>query len=244
MTRTAHVVVQARLGSTRLPGKVLRPILGRPLLDYQMERLARIAHPHVTVLATTVDPRDDPLVLYAHEHGIPVVRGPEDDVLARYALAADEHGATIIVRVTSDCPLLDPLVVDTVIARFMVGDVDYASNTIRRTYPRGLDVEVLSADALAIASREASQEWDREHVTPYVYGHPERFRVAQVTTDKDWSQERWTVDTPEDLALIERILGALYPVDPAFGWLDVVALLDRHPDWRRLNAHVAQKGTA
>lgn len=244
MKRTVHVIVQARLGSTRLPGKVLRPVLGRPLLDFQLERLARITHPHVTAMATTVDPRDDPLVRFASERAIPVVRGPEDDVLTRYALAADELGATVVVRVTSDCPLLDPMVADAVIERFMVGDVDYASNTIRRTYPRGLDVEVVSADALAIASREASRGWDREHVTPYVYGHPERFRLAQVTTDSDRSAERWTVDTPEDLALVERILGALYPVDPAFGWLDVVALLDRHPDWRRLNADVAQKGTA
>lgn len=238
------MIVQARLGSTRLPGKVLRPVLGRPLLDFQLERLARITHPHVTAVATTVNPRDDPLVRFAIERGIPVVRGPEEDVLARYALAADELGATVVVRVTSDCPLLDPTVVDAVIERFMVGDVDYASNTIRRTYPRGLDVEVVSADALAIASREASQGWDREHVTPFVYGHPERFRLAQVTTDSDRSDERWTIDTLEDLALVERILDALYPVDPGFGWFDVVALLDRHPDWRRLNAHVAQKGTA
>jgi len=239
-----HVVVQARLGSTRLPGKALRPVLGRPLLEYQIERLDRIKHPHVTALATTVDPRDDPLVRFATEREIKVIRGPEDDVLARYALAARELGATVVVRVTGDCPLFDPTVADSVIDRFMAGDVEYASNTIRRTYPRGLDVEVFSAEALAIASREASLDWDREHVTPYIYGHPGRFRLAQVVTGPDRSSERWTVDTPEDFALVEWILGTLYPVQPTFGWLDVVALLDRHPEKRRVNAHIAQKGSA
>lgn len=244
MDGIVHVVVQARLGSTRLPGKVLRPVLGRPLLEYQLERLDRIEHPHVTALATTVDPRDDPLVRFAAERDIQVIRGPENDVLARYAVAVRELGATVVVRVTGDCPLLDPMVADAVIDRFMVGDVDYASNTIRRTYPRGLDVEVFSADVLAIAAREATLEWDREHVTPYIYGHPGRFRLAQVIADVDLSAERWTVDTPEDFGLVEWIIGALYPDHPTFSWLDVMTLLDRHPERRRVNAHVAQKGPA
>ncbi|MHB8958912.1 MAG: cytidylyltransferase domain-containing protein [Candidatus Limnocylindrales bacterium] len=239
-----HVVVQARLGSTRLPGKVLLPVLGRPLLDFQLERLARIAHPHVTVIATTVNPRDDELARFARDREILFVRGPEHDVLARYVMAADKLGAEVVVRVTSDCPLIDPTVADAIIDRFMMGDVDYVSNTIQRTYPRGLDVEVVNANALRIAAREASKGWDREHVTPFVYGHPQRFRLAQVTGTPDKSDERWTVDTPGDFALVERVLGALYPAEPEFGWLDVVALLDRHSDWRRLNADVAQKGTS
>jgi spore coat polysaccharide biosynthesis protein SpsF len=235
------VVVQARMTSTRLPGKVLEPVLGRPLLAYGLERLRDVAGAPIRVVATTANGVDDAIARVAAEEGFLVVRGSEHDVLDRFAQAATRTEADVVVRVTADCPLIDPEIVDDVIARYLAGGVDYVSNTIERTYPRGLDVEVMRAAALLEAAAEAQTPAQREHVTPYLYQHPDRFRIAQVRQGNDMSSERWTVDVPEDLELVRRVIEALYPARPRFRMRDVVALLDANPAWRHLNQHVDQR---
>lgn len=235
------IIIQARMTSTRLPGKVLAPVLGKPLLAYEIERLRRCQSVSIMV-ATTTNATDDPVAALCETLEVPVFRGSESDVLGRYYGAATKLGVETIVRVTADCPLIEPGVVDRVIARFLSGQgsLDYASNTLQRSFPRGLDVEVFSFAALEQAHREATLPPHREHVTPFFYSQPERFRLASIVSEQDLSAHRWTVDTPEDFALARNILEALYPVKPDFALADVLALLDEHPEWHALNAHIEQ----
>ena len=236
---TVAIIAQARMTSTRLPGKVLMEVNGRSLIEIQLARLARAAHADRVIVATTTNAADDPIVALAERLGAGVHRGSEHDVLARYHGAAADAGATTIVRVTADCPLIDPAVVDRVIARFAEGDVDYASSSLVRTYPRGLDVEAFSFAALDEAHAEAVDPAEREHVTPFLYLRPERYRLANVPYEgPDASRHRWTVDTPEDFELIRRMLEAL---PEGFTLADALALIDAHPEWTAINAHVEQK---
>ncbi len=237
------IIVQARMTSTRLPGKVLKPILGKPMLTYQIERLQRVSRADELVIATTTNAADEPIVSLCHDMTVPVFRGSEEDVLSRYYEAAAEHQAEVVVRITSDCPLIDPAVVDTVIDFYLSyrSEYDYVSNTLERTYPRGMDCEVFPFSVLETAAREATLPPDREHVTPFVYRQPQRFRLANVAYHEDKSHLRWTVDTPEDFQLIARMMEALYPTNPLFTLEDCLALIDRHPEWTALNAHVEQK---
>jgi spore coat polysaccharide biosynthesis protein SpsF len=231
------------MSSTRLPGKVLKPVLRKPLLAYQVERLRRVERADTIVLATTTNEVDNVLVDFARDHGLACYRGSEDDVLSRYHEAAEEAGADVVIRVTSDCPLIDPSVIDKVIADYTQAqpNCDYASNTIRRTYPRGMDCEVFSSKALDAAHAEAVESTDREHVTPFIYRHPERFTLRNVEYTSDESHHRWTVDTDQDFALVSRILQQLYPECPKFTLEDCLAQLAKHPDWARINASVPQK---
>lgn len=238
------VVVQARMGSTRLPGKVLLPVAGRPLLSYQLERLRRCRRVDRIVVATSVLPADDAIVTFCQQESTAVVRGPELDVLARFALAAKATGADTVVRVTADCPLLEPALVDQAIEAFAAGDCDYLSNMRPPTWPYGMAVEVMTRRALDEAAAEARDPAEREHVTPFLYWRPERYRLRSITRAPDLSAQRWTVDTPEDFELVSRILGALYAVRPDFTIDDVLALLARHPDWIEINRHVEQKTVA
>ena len=235
------LVVQARMSSTRLPGKVLKRVMGRPLLAFELERLRDVARVTARVVATTSNGADDAIVRLAATEGFLVVRGSELDVLDRFSQAATSTEADVVVRVTADCPLIDPDVVDAVIGRYLAGGADYVSNTLDRTYPRGLDVEAVSAAALQIATSEARTTAQREHVTPYLYENPDRFRIVQVRQQDDLSQERWTVDVPEDFELVRRILEELYPARPRFRMRDVVALLDANPAWRAINQRVDQR---
>ena len=233
-------IVQARTGSTRLPGKVLMPLLGEPVLLHVMRRMQRARTPDVVIVATTTAPGDDPIEALAHEHGWPYVRGSEDDLLDRYLLAARSEGADRVIRVTSDCPVIDPGLVDDVVAALEREAADYASNTLPpRTYPRGLDVEAFTMAALEQAGREDTDPATREHATPWLYRNPDRFRLVRVAGERDLSEHRWTLDTPEDYALLTRIYEGLG--DDAFGWLDVLALVEANPDWSELNRHVPQK---
>jgi spore coat polysaccharide biosynthesis protein SpsF len=234
-------VVQARMGSTRLPGKVLRPVLGRPLLDYLIQRLRRASRVDEVVVATSTQTADDAIFDYCRQSATTCVRGDEQDVLARYHLAAHTLAADVVVRLTADCPLLDPVVLDRVIERFLVGDVDYVSNVLVRSYPRGLDTEVFSVAALDAAHVEARDPAEREHVTPFIWLRPDRFRLANVAHELDLSAHRWTVDTEEDFELIRRMLEALRDQGLDFDLADCIALLARNPDWRQLNAHVEQR---
>ena len=237
------IIIQARMTSTRLPGKVLKPVLAKTLLEHQLERLKRVTNADGFVVATTTNETDQPIVDLCNALGVPVSRGPEGDVLARYYEASKAHQADVVVRVTSDCPLIDPAVVAEVIGFYQshTAAYDYVSNTLERTYPRGLDVEVFPFSLLEKAHREATQAEEREHVTPFIYRRPQQFRIYQVQQSPSHAHERWTVDTPEDFELIRRVLEALYPEKPQFLQADVLALLDAHPDWRALNAEIEQK---
>lgn len=238
------IIAQARMTSTRLPGKVLKSILGKPLLAYFVERLQRASLANQVVIATTINATDEPIVQLCRAMSVGFTRGSEDDVLSRYYDAATVTGAEIIVRVTSDCPLIDPVLVDDAIGFFRenASSVDYVSNALETTYPRGMDVEVFSFQALREAHFESTRKPDREHVTPFLYTHPERYRIGEIRSPQDLSPHRWTVDTPDDLSLITHIIEALYPLKPAFQLADILELLDQHADWPLINANIHQKG--
>ncbi len=237
------VIVQARMTSTRLPGKVLRAIAGRPMLSYQIERLRRVRHADQIVVATTVNDADKAIVGLCVSEGISYARGSEHDVLSRYDDAAAQYQATTVVRVTSDCPLLDPEIVDAAIASFFdpPENCDYLSNMIDLTYPLGMAVEVMSTSALHEARVEAKDPQEREHVTPFIYWRPHRFRIRSITMQPNLSHHRWTVDTPEDFLLVSRIIETLYPLKPRFVMRDVLDLLVEHPDWVSINSKVMQR---
>ncbi len=242
MTSRTVAIVQARTGSTRLPGKVLLPLLGQPILTRVMRRTSRALTLDAVVVATTTRSDDDPIVALAAAEGWPVVRGHETDLLDRYLTAARDQVADVIVRITSDCPLIDPGVIDRVVDAFRSAKVDYASNTIEpRTYPRGLDVEVMARAALERAEREDADPAWREHVTPYIYRHPGRFRLLRVAAEggRDHADQRWSVDTPEDLRLVEQIYETLGRDD--FTWLEALAVVETHPAWGSINRRIVQK---
>ena len=234
-------IVQARLGSSRLPGKVLQPLAGEPMLVRVVRRLSRARTLDAVVVATSTAQADDAIVELGRREGWPVERGSESDLLDRYTSAAQAHAVKVVVRVTSDCPLIDPELVDEVVDAFSGSGADYASNTLEpRTYPRGLDIEVMTMTALSRAWREDTNPAWREHATPYLYRHPERFRLLRVAGFEDHSEHRWTVDTEADLELVRRIYDA-FP-DDRFGWREVLELLEQHPDWSAINRGVPQKG--
>lgn len=210
-------VLQARMSSTRLPGKVLKPILGRPMIERQIERLRRSRALTRIVVATSTAASDDELAAAVEAMGVPVHRGALDDVLGRFVGAIEAFGlAGDMVRLTADCPLADAGVIDEAIALMRRDGLDYVSNGRERTYPRGLDVEVFRIDALLASARETDDPYDREHVTPYLYKPGARFRQGHLKQARDDSALRWTVDYPEDFDFVARVYEALYPADPAF----------------------------
>jgi spore coat polysaccharide biosynthesis protein SpsF (cytidylyltransferase family) len=232
-------IVQARMGSTRLPGKVLMDIEGKPTLQRVVERIRRARRVDEVVVATSDLPADDAIERFCGEIGVACFRGSEGDVLDRYHGAAAAHGADVVVRITADCPLLDPAVVDRVIAAFHEGGCDYAANCrMEVTYPDGLDTEVFSRDALERAWAQARLHSEREHVTPYIWNHPERFALRVVRNDRDLSALRWTLDEPDDLAAIRAVYAELGG-DRPFGMEEVLDLLARRPELAALNAHIA-----
>ncbi|MBL0385525.1 glycosyltransferase family protein [Tumebacillus sp. ITR2] len=235
------VIMQARMGSTRLPGKVLKTLHGKSVLAHGIERCLAMKHADVVVIATTDGPEDDLIVQEAERLGVPCFRGSERDVLSRYYGAARAHGADVVIRVTSDCPLLDHAVADDVVERFLAGvSYDYLSNTLERSFPRGLDTEVFTMEALATTMQEAEQEFEREHVTPFLYRNSERFHVGSYAWSQDLSRYRWTLDTQEDWELISAVYDRLYE-GKLFGWREVLALMEREPELTAINAHVEQK---
>ena len=224
-------VLQARMSSTRLPGKVMADLAGAPMILRQIERLRRSRRLDRIVAATSIDPSDDGFAAMLALHGIPVHRGPLDDVLARFEGALAAHPAEILVRLTADCPLADPEVIDATVALLAERGLDYAANTpAHRTYPKGLDVEVMRADCLLRAAREAIDPYEREHVTPYLYRHPELFAQDFISQEADEGEVRWTVDRPDDLAFVREVYAALYPGDPDFTSDDVRAFVRGRPD--------------
>lgn len=223
-------IIQARHGSTRLPAKVLADIAGKPLLEHVIDRVRRCRHVQGVVLATTRLPEDDALQTLAVRLDVPVTRGDEEDVLARFALAAREHGASTIVRITADDPFKDPQVIDRVIEAFLESGADYASNALEPSYPEGLDVEVISLEALLRADREATRPFEREHVTPYVWERPETFSLVNVRHEgPDLSRWRWTCDTAEDLAFARAVYDHLWRENATFTLAAILELLEQEP---------------
>jgi spore coat polysaccharide biosynthesis protein SpsF len=234
-------IIQARLGSNRLRGKVLTDLAGQPMIHWVVRRVQRAKTINQVIIATTDQPHDRPLVDYCKLLGWPVFAGPEHDVLTRYLQAAELFSATEIVRITSDCPLIDPALIDDVVNLFkQSNDIDYCCNFFpNRTFPRGLDAECLSLEALQKADTLAATSELREHVTLAIYRNPARFRIASVTSHQDFSDLRWTVDTKDDLELIRAILTAFR--DDRFSWQDVVHAYHQHPGWHHINSHVRQR---
>jgi spore coat polysaccharide biosynthesis protein SpsF len=239
LSRTV-AIIQARMGSTRMPEKVLLEIRGAPVLAHVVNRTRRARLVDSVVVATTTLPADDAIEALARDAGWPLVRDSASDLLDRYTVAARAHDADIVVRITSDCPLVDPQLVDDVVQALATTGADYASNTLEpRTYPRGLDVEAITRAALERANAEDTNPTWREHAPPYIYRHPERFRLARVASPEDLSDHRWCVDTAEDLDLVRRIYDALG--SDRFGWREALDVVGAHPDWARINPNVEQK---
>jgi spore coat polysaccharide biosynthesis protein SpsF len=235
-------IIQARMGSTRLPGKVLKDLCGETVLARVVNRTRRATILHEVVVATSVQPADDAIVQECGRLSVACFRGDEADVLDRYYRAAEKFSADAIVRITSDCPLIDPEVSDKTIRAFLDQHPDYASNVLQRSYPRGLDTEVMTFAALQSAQREARDPYQREHVTPFLYQHPDRFRLVSVTGDRDYSHYRWTLDTREDLEFLRAVCARRAEApDPA--WQDVLRILEGEPDLAAINEHVKQKTT-
>jgi spore coat polysaccharide biosynthesis protein SpsF len=228
------------MGSTRLPGKVLMDLGGNTVLARVVARLCRATLISEIIVATTHSIVDDAVVRECHRLGVPSFRGSENDVLDRYYQAATACVAGAVVRITSDCPVIDAQLVDETIRVFQQHRGDYASNVFPRTYPRGLDTEVFTVAALERAWHEAHKSYEREHVTPYLYGHPELFRLVSQRGPIDYSQYRWTLDIAEDLELL-RIIYARFGNEDDFSWDEVIQLMEREPELAELNSHVVQK---
>jgi spore coat polysaccharide biosynthesis protein SpsF len=220
------------MSSTRLPGKVLMPLAGAPMIVRQIERVARASRIDRLVVATSVDASDDELAAAATGAGVAVHRGPLDDVLARFIGALEAHGpADHVVRLTGDCPLADPAVIDATIAHVIGAGADYGSNTPpRRSFPKGLDVEVMTAAALRAAAARAASPEEHEHVTWALHRHPELYRQAWFSQAADEGEVRWTVDVPDDYAFVVAVYDALYAAAPAFTSDDVREFVRGRPD--------------
>ena len=233
-------IIQARMGSTRLPGKVLLDIAGRSMLARVVRRARRAELLSEVVVATGESPEDDPIVHECRRLDVPCFRGSDEDVLKRYHGAALAHGADAVVRITADCPLIDPGVIDRVVHEFLEREPDYAANILDRTWPRGQDTEIMTAATLDRTFHAADLPYERIHVTPYIYGHPGLFDLLSVTQPEDLSEGRWTVDSPDDMEFIRAVYGR-FDGDDRIGWRDVQRLLASDPTLARMNRHVRQK---
>ena len=235
--------IEARMRSSRLPNKVMLPILGRPMLELMIERLRRARSIDAVVIATTDHESCDPIAEMAQRIGVPAFRGSEDDVLLRVLEAAKANEADVIVETTGDCPLHEPSLIDKVVADFHLGGADFVSNILPYSTPRGTDVRVFTTAALDEVNRTSDDPADHEHVSLRFMEHPEIYRTRNVVTEfgHDAPDFRLTVDTPEDFELVTRIYEELYPRNPAFTLYDVLALLRSRPDLVAINADIRQK---
>jgi spore coat polysaccharide biosynthesis protein SpsF len=239
------IVIQARRGSTRLPDKVLLPLAGKPLLQRMVERVKQSHYADIVIVATTMKPEDDALVALCNEMNVHCYRGDEQDLLDRHYRAALEHHADVCVKIPSDCPLIDPQVIDQVIRYYLAfsKEYDFVSNLHPATWPDGQDVEVMPMEVLNTAWREASTRMQREHTTPFLWDQPQRFSIGNVRwkTGKDFSlTHRWTIDYVEDYLFIEAVYNELFKEgEPAFGVDAVLALLEQRPDIHAINQKYA-----
>jgi len=236
-------IIQTRMGSTRLPGKVLADLAGEPVLVRVVERVRRAALLDSVIVATTFEPADDQIVEFCAARGWPCFRGSQDDVLDRYYQAAVAYKADAVVRITSDCPLIDAEFIDYVVEKFKTNQpkIDYVTNSRLEplTYPRGFDTEIMSFEALEKTWAQAKDQPEREHVTLYIYRHPEIFNIFKLDNDVSYSHMRWAIDTKEDLEFVRRIYD--YFGNDKFTWRQVLAVLEQHPEWLEINEHIRQK---
>lgn len=240
MSDTPKVVatIEARMNSTRLPGKVLKKICGRPMLQLMVERLRRCSTVDEIVIATADNPSCDQISELAAEIGVHCFRGSEEDVLARVLAAAESVNASVIVELTGDCPLIDPEVVDLIVSQYFIRGKDYCANVLDRTYPAGMDTQVFSIEVLRKTASLTNDPDDREHVSLFIYNNPQIFTLTNVASDlpDDMSTWRLVVDTADDLVLVSKIYESLYPVNPAFGLADIKELLDNSPALLKINS--------
>lgn len=245
MNKAPRIVatIEARMGSTRLPGKVLKPAVGKPMLELMVERLRRVPSLDAVVIATTVNPADAAIAELADRLGVGCHRGSEEDITARLLGAAEEHAIDVLVETTGDCPLIDPATVERCIQVYRESGVDYVSNVLERSYPIGMDTQVFPAAVLADVARRTDDPVEREHGSLFIYRHPEIYSLKNVPAPAEFTDPklRLTLDTPEDYDLITRVFADLYPADPAFGLADVLALLRARSDYRALNSEVQHR---
>lgn len=228
-------MLQARMSSMRLPGKVLFDLVGEPMIIHQIERLRRANKINQVIVITSDNYADNAIAEVCEKYEVEYFRGSLNNVLDRFYQAALKYKPEHILRSTADCPLLDHRLIDSIIEFYFDNDFDYASNTINPTFPDGLDSEIFNYSSLEIAWNEAVTVSDREHVTPFIYQRPTRFGIGSYESSIDLSSLRWTVDETEDFELIKRIYAELYPRNPDFSTDDVLDLLKRHPAWKKLN---------
>lgn len=229
-------ILQARVSSSRLPGKVLLPILGKPMLQHQLERLATAGMIDKLVVATSDWESDEPLVALCHKAGVDCFRGSLEDVLDRFYQCARRYQPDVVVRLTGDCPLADPQVIDEIVQYLVENDYDYVSNSLEPSFPDGLDVEAFRFTVLESAWREAKLPSQREHVTPFIWQQPDRFKIGSFKSETDLSHLRWTVDEPDDFELVKAIYEGLYPGNRMFTTEEILRFLRDNPDLLRLNA--------
>ena len=238
-------LVQARVGSTRLPGKILKEICGKTILYHEIDRLKKCKEIDEIVIATTDKEDDDKIVNEAKKLSVKYFRGSENDVLSRFYYAAKENNADIVVRVTSDCPCIDFEILDKMLIyfkdKYKEKQVDYLSNTIKRTYPRGYDIEIFTFSALEKSYINAKKEYEREHVTPYIYDKTNNFLKLSFENKEDYSEYRVTLDTIEDFIVIKNIFENLYYKNPYFKLNDVVQYLNNNLHIVDINKHIEQK---
>ncbi len=231
-------ILQARVSSTRLPGKILRPIMGVPMLERHLDRLRSVRNIDRLIVATSVEKSDLPVAALCRELGIDCFRGSLDNVLDRFYHATESYNPDVIVRLTGDCPLADPGVIDGGIDYFLKSDYDYVSNSLERTYPIGLDFEVFRFKCLREAWQEARLPSELEHVTPFIYNRPERYSIGHFRNDVNQSHHRWTVDEPEDFRFVTAVYDALYPLNSQFTMRDILDLLASRPELTEINYHI------
>ncbi len=243
-------IIQARMGSTRLPGKVMKTLGDRTVLAQVIRRVKACQLIDQIVVATSNQPHDDVIVAEAEKYQVNWFRGSENNVLERYYQAAQAYQADVIVRITADCPLLDPVIVTEMLWSFIKAlkgglPIDYLSNCLHRSYPRGLETEIFTFNALTKAYQCATLGYEKEHVTPYIYLHPDKFYLHNQASDKDYSDYRLTLDTEEDWQLMRTIYQSIYEhdlqPDEIFGWDKVRVLLEKNPELQLINDHVPHK---
>ncbi len=226
-------IIQARTGSTRLPCKVLMPIVGKPMLWHVIDRLKHCKSLNSIVVATTNKETDKQVLELAEESGVETFAGSESDVLDRYYQTAKKFGADIIVRITSDCPLIDPDIIDRLVVNFKASKADYMHTG--SSFPEGVDTEVFSFNALETSWKEAEKQYEREHVTMYIHCHLEKFRIASLENESDMSHIRFTVDTAKDIVVVKKIFENLYREGNVFHMQEVIDFLQKHPEITKIN---------
>lgn len=237
------VIIQARMGSTRLPGKVMKKIKDETVLSHVIERVRKAKTIDEIIIATTTLEQDQSIVNQGLQSNIKVFRGSETDVLSRYYLAAKENNVDIIIRITSDCPLIDPNIIDELVEHYQNSNYDIVTNAgndiSNRTYPRGLDTEVFSFEMLEAGYENATKDYQREHVTPYIYENAKS--IYYYKNAHNFSEYRWTLDTEEDFQLIKEIYDVLYHGEHSFYMEDIIRLFKERPELYEINKNIEQK---